>query len=379
MAKKRPAFPFGKRWIGDFLPSLEKLGDQLHQHPPMSLPADWERHFEPAIIEAGRKLQRSGNVLHWQPDEERGGMAAEVQGSEPEPYDVSVIWGEDEPEEEYFESDCSCPTVSNCEHGAAAIFAASGGFAPSGVVPPKSKPSQPVLPAQLRQWLDQLGQATAPPPPSPVETGDEPERLAYVLNWEKPGYGAAPSVKPQLFVSLQVVRKLLKGGYGQGRNYYFENVLNGYRNDPLVRPTDLAILRRLKLIQPPGIYSGANLLTGTEGASLLEEMLRTGRCHWRGTGKKHPALTLAPLRFAQLEWKMNETGMQSPAFGVTPSAACILPLTPPWYLDEAASACGPLDTGLPPRRSPPRGSMHPRFCPTRRNCSPRKWSGATPS
>ena len=127
-----------------------------------------------------------------------------------------------------------------------------------------------------------------------------------------------------------------------------EQVLNARPRPPYARASDVVLVKRLKLLQPPGYYYGVDTLTGAEGAVLLEDMLRTGQCHWRGTGKKHPPLTLGLPRLAKLEWRADEHGMQSPGLDVTPGATTILPLAPPWYLDEGTGSCGPLDTGLPP-------------------------------
>ena len=176
---------------------------------------------------------------------------------------------------------------------------------------------------------------------------DEPERLAYVLNLEG-AYGAAGSARPGVTVYFHVVRRLANGEYGGGTPYLAERILNASVADACVRPADIAIVRRLKLAQPQGHFYNWNILSGAEGASLLEEMVRTGRCHWRGTTKKHPVLAIGPPRLAKLEWHSDKQGMQSPGFDVTPKPTAILPLVPPWYVDQATATCGPLDTGLPP-------------------------------
>ena len=308
-----------------------------------ALPADWEQDFAPATVKAGRERQQAGKVLNCGLDEEGLGLTALVAGST-EPYEVDVNWGSDAKGQGFIEGICSCPMGFNCKHVAATIFEAR-----KLVALDESEPPKPKLSGQLQDWLKQLQQAAAPPAPElAVELSDEPERLVYVLKLETTGYGVYTSARPQLTVNLQVVRKLQKGGYGQGRNFYAENILNNPRAVPYVRPVDVSILRRLKMMQSPGTYYGHNLLAGAEGAALLEEILRTGRCHWRGTGKKHSPLVLGAPRLAKLEWQANDQGMQSPGLDVTPRPTQILPLAPPWYLDEGASSCGPLDTGLPP-------------------------------
>ncbi|MDB6109670.1 MAG: family helicase [Pedosphaera sp.] len=314
----------------------------------VALPVNWEKHFPPKVLQLGQECERSGAVLSWEPDTKGGGLIATVQGPDSEPYDVNVEWGTDESGEVFLDGMCDCRKMTDCEHVVAAIQVAANAFA--GVpATPGGKPTKPKLSGQLQNWLQQLQQAAAPPTPAESEAANdnEPERLAYVLKWEKPGYGILQSPRPQLAVHLQIVSKLQNGSYGNPRNYYFDYVLNNYSRESFVRPVDTAIVRRLKLIQPPETY-GNNLLTGPEGATLLEEILRTGRCYWRSTGKKNPPLALGSSRLAKLVWAADNTGMQSPGFEVTPPAAVILPLAPPWYIDEGASVCGPLDTGLSP-------------------------------
>ncbi len=297
-------------------------------------------------------LQLQGRVLRCKIAADACGLSAVVQGSRSDPYSVNITWGNGDENEEMINGECSCPMEFNCKHVAAAIFHAISLAKPDKIIrlpkPKSAKPPatvvKPQLPNQLQNWLAQLQQAASPPAPKPeIERTDEPERLVYVLTQEPSGTNASI-----LSVHLQLVRRLPNGGYGSGQPYAVESIINNSFPSACVRPVDISILRRVKLAQPHGHFYGPNFLTGAEGATLLEEILGTGRCHWRGTGKKHPPMTLGLSRLAKLEWQSDNRGMQSPGFDVTPRPTCILPLAPPWYFDEATNTCGPLDTGLPP-------------------------------
>ena len=295
--------------------------------------------------EKGRKLQRAGKVLSCsvKPDESR--ISATVIGSASAPYVVEVQWGA----EEDIDGICSCPVGFNCKHVVAAIFEALHLATNSGTSPDKRP--KPKFTPQVQTWLQQLQRATAPPTPPESEPapGDEPERLVYILALERAmGYGVTTPAEPQLTVKTEVVRKLGQGGYGAGRIFYFNEAFANPR-PPHVRAVDISLLKRLKAIQPGDqhYYQGM-VLIGDEGAAMLEELLRTGRCHWKGSGKKHPALSLGQPRLAKLEWRADARGLQTPGLDVSPVPTAILPLVPPWYLDEGTGACGPLDTGLPP-------------------------------
>jgi superfamily II DNA or RNA helicase len=313
--------------------------------PSVSLPPDWKQFFDNETLRRGRSYHQQGKVLSWKPTADGNGITASVQGTRPKPYQVKVDWGAPD----FVEGLCSCPMEMDCKHVAAAMFAAANGTnRPAPIRKPPSPSPKIQLSAQLHEWLQQLQQAATPPPVIEIQPAEELYRVAYVLNHETPRQGFALSPRRQLVVNLQIVRRLANGDYGQGRNLYPDYALNQHNLEFPMRPADISLIRKLKLIQPPGSYYTSNVLAGPEGASLLEELLRTGRCHWRGTGRKHPPLTLGPSRAAELQWIANAQGMQSPGFKVTPSTTVVLPLTPPWYLDETTSTCGPMDTGLPP-------------------------------
>src|ERR1041385_2083317 len=135
------------------------------------------------------------------------------------------------------------------------------------------------------------------------------------------------------------------GGSGQPQNLYRGNVLYNHPPAPFVRPGDVVLARKAMLAQAS--FNAFELfLEGVAGAELLKEILATGRCHWRGSGKQHPVLTLGAARPAQPTWIADGQGRQRPGFNVAPPATGFLPFAPPWYVDESSATCGPLETGL---------------------------------
>jgi SNF2 family DNA or RNA helicase len=311
--------------------------------------ADWKANFSDITLGRARQLQRDGRVLKCKAT--GTGLIASVQGSRSDPYKVEIFWDKDDGELSFSEGSCSCPMEFNCKHVAAAILEAlksSPASHFSKTPGPLAIPSKPSLPAPLENWLAQLHQAAAPPAPVPEASPlGEAERLVYVLNVETIASGAVASER-LVSVGLEIVRRLANGNYGGGRPYTLEFLSNNVQREPCVRPVDISLVRRILVNQPSGFFYGHNILAGPEGVALLEEILRTGRCHWRGTGKKHPILSLGKPRLAKLEWHADSSGMQSPGFNITPHATSVLPLAPPWYLDESSATSGPLDTGLPP-------------------------------
>ena len=134
------------------------------------------------MVRAGQSYWRQGQVLDLAIDAELGMISAKVRGSVRRPYDVLIIFNEDDADD-IFEVDCSCPVGFGCKHCAAALYAArdelGGNVAlPLGapVVRPKKPPSATPapLPQPLTTWLYEA-QSNAPLPRATA-----PE-IAYVL------------------------------------------------------------------------------------------------------------------------------------------------------------------------------------------------------
>jgi superfamily II DNA or RNA helicase len=104
------------------------------------------------------------------------------------------------------------------------------------------------------------------------------------------------------------------------------------------------LLRRLFLAQEDGQLFGAEL-KGRAGVELLAEIVATGRCHWMNSRKGSRPLSLGAARPAQPVWRTDQRGWQEPAIKGTPPAV-VLPLSPPWYMDEEQACCGPLTMSL---------------------------------
>ena len=263
-------------------------------------------------------------------------ITADVRGSRPTPYQAEVKIAENEGDWE-IDGSCSCPMELNCKHVAAVLLHVLEGpeqwFAPvyqadflGGQFPP-ALPSAiapaPRLDHRWDSWLLRLDQVAAAAGAGDADRlasrSDVPERIVYVL---KPHQG-------RLKVELAVARRLKTGGWGQPQSYQFSNVLYTQPPARFVQPLDVELVRRLMLAQ--GTFNTYELfLEGAQGAGVLKEILATGRCHWRGSGKQHPPLTLGAARPATPAWVADPRGRQSPAFKAAPPATDILPMSPPW-------------------------------------------------
>ena len=312
-------------------------------------------HFDAHTLAKGRvyQLQRRVRNCRTTQSESAGWLlAGDVRGTQPTPYDVEIELSTGSDGTPVIQGSCSCPMIEDCKHVAAVLLHALE--KPEQWFNPRTAPASDAAPSMVNspfvgsrldrpweQWLRELEQSLpAVPGPSdaPALRGQPPElpeEIRYILR-PQPG---------KLKLDLAVVRRLKTGGYGQPHNLYLGNVLYNRSPAPFVRPVDVLLARKAMLAQA-NFNTFELFLQGAAGAELLKEILATGRCHWRGSGKQHPVLSLGPARAAQPAWIAAGQGRQQPSFHVTPPATSLLPLAPPWYLDEAGAICGPLETGL---------------------------------
>jgi len=274
-------------------------------------------------------------------------ITADVRGSRATPYQVDITITKADADWE-IGGFCSCPMEMDCKHVAATLLHVlerpEQWFAPIYQVdlpggqfaPARASAVAPQLDYRWESWLRSLDQIAAAPASDeadqPASTQDVPERIVYILKLQQ----------PRLAVELAVARQLKAGGWGQPQSYQFSNVLYGQPPARFVRPLDVELVRKLMLAQ--GTFNTYELfLDGAKGGELLQELIATERCHWRGGGKHRPVLTLGTPRPATPVWVADAHGRQSPAFKASPAATHILPLSPPWYVDETAATCGPLE------------------------------------
>jgi superfamily II DNA or RNA helicase len=322
----------------------------------------WETAFHHGTRAKAERVVAEGRIVYWNVNRGPGAweITAKVSGSAPQPYDVKVLCG-DMMGRPFIKGRCSCPMLENCKHVLAAVLRALGsppkipqpavtlmlpdaGPASKAIQvpslpnpvspPPKPKPETSVhLSRDWTQWIGEMRKAAI----AEARQADESRpkmRLLYVL---KP---AARSVPLEF-----AIEDILPGVSSRIRPVRPFEVFSGDLHEKLA-PEERRLLRRIMFeAGDRNPYNAA--LKGSSGAELLTDLLATGQCRWKGSGKTRPALRLGPPRQAKPEWKMDQDGVQRPSFQITPQTAVTLPFSPPWYLDEVANLCGPLETGLP--------------------------------
>jgi hypothetical protein len=232
-----------------------------------------------------------------------------------------------------FATHCDCPMKFQCKHGAAAAIAFLG-LAPGtrGMQDPRHDGLD--LPdAALSGWLRQLDAYRGP------HTG-EPQRedIRYLLDME----GDPQRVK----LTARVVSMLKNGERGPARAVDLANL--NYSGSSYVTPIDRTIGRLAVAAGLTGQHAwgarGANVSPRLL-ALLLDEIVRTGRAHWRSS--KAPPLARRDLTGQRLAWYSDVQGRQYPGVGGNQSLR-LLASNPPWYVDPERSECGGIDFGIAP-------------------------------
>lgn len=270
-----------------------------------------------------------------------GGRTVEglVRGSEREPYRVEIELSRNESGLRCL-STCTCPIGGDCKHVAAVLFELAQRPGPdpaapatAGVEPPPVMLNRPAV-----EWLEKLDSTLRRS--DAAVAAKHADGLVYRLDveWRHDG--------PRLLAQTLRATRSPAGVYVNERPFAIHQIAT--RAPPaFLRSVDVAILSELNVLASTGhAYTTRGVaITGAPGARLLEQMLRTGRCHWQAVDR--PALTIAPPRPAGLEWVSQPEGGQRVDF-VGEGIDAVLPVAPPWYVDEGASQCGPIEASLPP-------------------------------
>lgn len=239
---------------------------------------------------------------------------------------------------------CSCPLNRDCKHIVATLLkavhhASLATGTNSNVVqfiPKATAPNHNDDP-RVTNWLSQL-QSAMDEKSRPPEAVDETHGLYYILS-------KMLNNAHQIGLELLLVRRLKAGGLG-GTKKYSETAMAQQKH---LYPVDEEILLKLEMIKNSArysVYSSTYCLKNEIGETLLLDLIKTGRCHWKTVESK--PLSIAEPQMAELVWDIDEQGMQTLRFGTANRANPIFFIDKPWYLNESTSECGVLKTDLDP-------------------------------
>jgi hypothetical protein len=297
------------------------------------------RVLDPGTVARGISYANQGRVHDRRYDPARNRYAALVQGTREDPYAVEVKLAR---EGGWFrvEGQCACPMEYNCKHVAAVLVdalrnqdaeAAEGSSAAAPATP------KPAMPEGTQLWLRMTREAARAAAPGTGRAEPTRWQLHYVLEV------GGDQMLPRTLLQLVIVRRARDGSIAETRA---ARSLEDPGAAPQYLTRDDHRIRRLLQIDAHAGYRGTLALEPAAGGELLPALVATGRLHYGGLDA--PPLAAGAPRRGTPAWRLEADGAQVLAWQVEPEAQAVLPLAPPWYVDVARQACGPLDVPLAP-------------------------------
>ena len=299
---------------------------------------DIQRTVAAAALDKATAYQRRRRAFVTDMADDGTRIEGRVQGTQRRPYRVTIEVRPGPDGKVRIDGSCSCPVGFNCKHVAALLIESMA--TPEGR---RLAPSAggPVLSPQTESWLAELDRAMALSddayPPSIRQ------RLVFVLSITDDAFGP-----PQPVLELKSVRLLKDDSFSRTVSTYDPQSAFSSTPAKFLRGCDISILRRLLHLRGlHGYGSGrGHALSGETGAEVLEGVLATGRCRWQSLDG--PVMAPSEPRRGTLAWAMLDNGAQKPIISMEGGGTAVC-LIPPWYVDGAAAACGPLQLDVPPR------------------------------
>ncbi len=272
----------------------------------------------------GLTYYHSGKVISFESEYEDE-LSGLVEGSGRNIYtqSISVTWRRNTLSS--VDGDCSCPVGWNCKHVAAVALAAME----TATTEPQIR-----LGHETENWIQKLKLTSKEK--APVSEAKVQYDVFYILVYEW-GYFNIKMVK---------VAKKKGGGYSTTtKSYEYHHWIR--RNEPpkFMTETDQRICRQMYFLEINDPYSNPLKSLGTEMASLLEEIVSTGRARWgtyEGTG-----LEMTSGWSCHLSWQDKPDGNQKlHLVGQGGTVLEVLPTEPLLAVDPVSGQVGYVDIDL---------------------------------
>ena len=350
--------------------------------------------FNPHSLEAladagawtrGLMLYRGQKVLDLEIDPQGKGwlLMGEVQGSQREPYEVSIEMAlTPQGAVDFWDSLCSCPVGRQCKHGVALMIkAAYKGLQVMGSDVAPALARTPPTPeqleaarqaaqaraddiarleaeAQLLAWCEELDRASGKP--TPAEDGkhkpDRPEQYLYLL-----AVAGSHGPTPRLKLDAVVSSPKATGGWTRSKTIRTQPH-PGLAVYDQASDADRYVLQLMRAMPHSGghyaaySFNASVILDGQAGQLALEQAASTGRLFLEdGKGTAGTALQWGPPQGLDWHWQevpsphASEPGwalrarLATAATGSPLSSGAKLCLnSPPLYLDADNGLCGPV-------------------------------------
>ncbi len=253
-------------------------------------------------------------------------VTAQVQGTQSKPYRVDIRFHADQPGAWRPTFHCTCPVGGHCKHAAAALLK---------TMEEREQPDQ-VRPEVLN-WVQELRRLADTPKSGRRAKTAPASRLYYLLS--------GPDGRGDFRVKC-VKARVDALGRPTGTLQAWSGFERALAHAPqFVDEDDLGIIRLLWSPRGRERYMDAPLLDPQRGDEILRRLLASGRwlidresrLPWR-QGKDRPAA---------LAWRQDGLARMHARLDCQPAASRVLPLDPPWYLDNGAGEAGILSMPIP--------------------------------
>ncbi len=320
---------------------------------------DLLEHFSEKTLQLGRDYVQQGKVVRLKTSAQGRVLTAQVNVT-PSVTHRLMIEIISQGTKFSFEGECTCSVGVNCKHVAAALLQNLGEEA----LEIQQQAHQGSY--QLEAWLGELDALDKDLPPEELSE-DIKQRLLYVVVLHK---DASPW--HQISVQVVVAHKDETGEYGKWMPLRMGGYIEKGHWPRYVSAQDEPLLKQFIRQNDRFKFTGTvDIIAFEKVASLLSDLLATGRCYWRLHSES--ALTTESLEAAEraLEWdflteahlmtpgavlrtypcwSVAEGGAQWLAFSTTHDQQWLIKSLPPFYMDVVAHQLGELASSLSPAK-----------------------------
>ncbi len=284
------------------------------------------RWFDDRTLSRARGYAEAVEQLAILPEE----IHARVQGSEAEPYVVTVLLQHPTPRSLIIQSECSCPVGFNCKHAAAALLVAL-----------RMREQGPRANPFVMAWIERLQEEEVSPLP-PMAAPPAGEAIHYLLEAHHPPHSYYLTLYKGSLADQQLPRSAAP----------WDGVEEALDRPPrYVQKGDLALFEALLELEQPFFEHATYIIDPQTPGELLETLVASGRAWLKqppsGRQRARSHVPLLPLRFgparpASLAWQQDGYGyLLAELHQAKPSL--LLPLYDHlYYLDPASGELGRL-------------------------------------
>lgn len=283
---------------------------------------DLRNNFSERTIARGRSYARNGHVFNIAYDGIEHVLSAMVTGNQPMPYEVSIFLRHlTSANKGRIESVCTCPVGYNCKHAAATLFIV---FEQQQLLSSSTETGAKELDFQIKHWLNSLIETT-----KQQQNLVHDELLFYIIG---PG---SHRLHCPLTIETIMVKKLKRGGFGRPKLFYPNTEIKRRK----ITPDDLRLISQLDLLNcGRSLYSGSYEVQADCPKEFIEQLIKTGRCHWMDLDS--PALSLGPKRKVKFYWQFNDDSSQTITYDLKQQGLHVIHLNPLWYYDAECDQIG---------------------------------------